>query len=199
MDWSHISFDDYHGKPLVYPKQTSRHDMYIPVDSLISDQYNYIIFPAGQKFNLEKTNKVTMIKTNIQYYYGSAGDVNKLHKQLDIIPITDLRKLIISYLTFDQIQFDVLIWKYVDVFYSDYYIVIEHYNKYYTFKDLTLRIDNSIHIPISDWDSDVHYLAKYYTLQKRIEYIKRHVVGDTDTICDVLIIFNYVYESIVKP
>lgn len=198
MDWSHINFNDYHDKPLVYPKRTSQHDMYIPVDSLISDQYNYIILPAGQKFNLGKTNKMTMIKTNIEYYYGSAGDLNKLHKQLDVIPIIDLRKIIISYLTFDQIQFDVRIWKYVGMFNLDYYVVIKHHDKYYTFRNLILCIDNSIYIPISERNFDTYRPADYCTLQKRLEYIKQRMVHYTDTICDVLIMFDYIRESVVE-
>jgi hypothetical protein len=76
------------------------HDVeYRSLRSMFPNQYNYIRFP---ELTFDTTHKITMIRTDIQYYYG---ETDVLHKQLDIISIPDLRNIITDYLLFDKIDF----------------------------------------------------------------------------------------------
>jgi hypothetical protein len=184
-------------------KHKVRHGTFKSVCSLIPNQYCSISMP---QLNYKTISNMIMVKTDIRHYYG---DKHTLHDPLNVIPITDLRKLIIEYLICNKIDVKIRIdYHYGQFpFYDAYCIIIKLYNNFYTFKynrsnyTLRLRVDLYVNPNIYlDMRPDSMYfdycqynLTGYYTLSEMIKYINNEVIDITDPIYDALIIFDHIF------
>lgn len=135
---------------------SNQNNEYVELRTIINDLHFYINWPTN--FVIDQSyNNFIMIKTDIQYVY----DIQTLYDQIDDILYIDLKKLIISYLTFDKIHFSMMCTKYVIV--DTYQIDIQYNQNIFRF---SYHFDyKSIH-QYSTNENDWRWINQYDTINE---------------------------------
>jgi hypothetical protein len=214
MDWYKIKLGDYLRVPLIYPKrsQKSMHDSQLMSDKILvgSDkiqlnttkiyktskslqqpyQFNYITL----SITLSDSNPYMILTKN---ELGNDCDkIFSLHKQLIMIPITDLRKIIIDYLLLDKIHINIngiyVCYEPGDVYYYPVYnITITHNNIIYKFQHSIFT--SLVQLHINNLNNNIQISVLY---QHLFRTIKKNIPSEINPIYDILIIYDNILEQL---
>lgn len=147
------------------------------LDIIINDVFYYVKWPIMYSDN---TYQITVIKSNIQNYYGNYNVFCSRLGYVRNILCHDLKRLIASYLISDKIQYSIIIRTKANVILID----IKHDDKVYEFLYDTLYNDMRHVIDTED---------NYRELRP---ILHKDVINESDPIHDILIIIDDVIRRL---
>ena len=201
MDWSKIKFNDYKGKPLIYPKKVNAE-----TDDTETDNkkpkifYKCVEWPP--MFHYAKYN-LTFTKSEIENL-----NENILFEYLDPINVIGVKKLISSYLVVKTFNLTMGSGQsFAGKHYTDLSIFVECDGKKYTYKyssyDRYSSYDNSVILSVEGFESygpnlQAH-LSNGHSYRDLFKIIKNQISDrdDLDSIFDVLVVIDLRFKKLM--